>query len=208
MPIHLLLLSCIIGLRKHKKYRLKGAFTPEYFSHFSSDIVPKCRVHTKKIGTKMSSWEPFYPLLESKRFLFLIGWADCKPRPVKLPKGFVKPPFYYPRISIISISISPAHKRRETNLWQHKIKHGSGGDEEVSAFWRFTRKASVEAVGSPSSFYWSQSPTPGTSGGSIRREVVCGLPVNPKQKKKKWRQWLHLPNPPSGTYSSVNAICT
>ena len=26
---------------------------------------------------------------------------------------------------------------------------------------------------------------PGTSGGSIRREVVCGLPVNPKQKKKK-----------------------
>ena len=43
-------------------------------------------------------------------------------------------------------------------------------DEEVSAFWRFTRKASVEAAGSPS---------------SIRREVVCGLPVNPKQKKKK-----------------------
>ena len=33
---------------------------------------------------------------------------------------------------------------------------------------------------------------PGTSGGSIRREVVCGLPVNPKQKKKKkkWRQRL------------------
>ena len=26
-------------------------------------------------------------------------------------------------------------------------------DEEVSAFWRFTRKASVEAAGSPSSFY-------------------------------------------------------
>ena len=37
--------------------------------------------------------------------------------------------------------------------------------------------------------------------------------VNPKQKKKKkkkkkkkWRQWLHLPNPPSGTYSGENAI--
>ena len=30
-----------------------------------------------------------------------------------------------------------------------------------------------------------ESSTPGTSGGSIRREVVCGLPVNPKQKKKK-----------------------
>ena len=28
-------------------------------------------------------------------------------------------------------------------------------------------------------------PDPGTPGGSIRREVVCGLPVNPKQKKKK-----------------------
>ena len=83
---------------------------------------------------------PFQSLLESryfhgrKRFPFLIGWADCKPRPVKLPKSFVKPPFYFPCISIISISISPVHKRRETNLWQHKIKHGSGGDKEVSAF--------------------------------------------------------------------------
>ena len=66
-------------------------------------------------------------------------------------KCFVEPPFYYPGISIISIR--PVHKRRETNLWQHKIKHGSGGNEEVSAFWRFTRKASVEAAGSPSSFY-------------------------------------------------------
>ena len=50
--------------------------------------------------------------------------------------------------------------------------------------------------------------TPGTSGGSIRREVVCGLPVNPKQKKMKWRQRLHLRNLPSGKYSGVNAICT
>ena len=74
---------------------------------------------------------PFQCLLESrychgrKRFPFLIGWADCKPRPVKLPKSFVKPPFYFPCISIISIS--PSHKRRENNLWQHKRKHGSGG---------------------------------------------------------------------------------
>ena len=45
------------------------------------------------------------------------------------------------------------NQRRETNLWQHKRKHGSGGDEEVSAFWRFTRTASVEAARSPSSFY-------------------------------------------------------
>ena len=43
---------------------------------------------------------PFQSLLESryfhgrKRFPFLIGWVDCKPRPVKLPKCFVKPPFY------------------------------------------------------------------------------------------------------------------
>ena len=27
---------------------LLGAFTPQYFSHFSSDTVPKCCVHTKK----------------------------------------------------------------------------------------------------------------------------------------------------------------
>ena len=39
-----------------------------------------------------------------------------------------------------------------------------------------------------------------------RREVVCGLPVNPKQKKKR-RQRLHLPNPPPGTHFGVNAIC-
>ena len=48
---------------------------------------------------------------------------------------------------------------------------------------------------------------PGTSGGSIRREVVCGLPVNPKQKKTMRRQRLHLTNPPSETYSGMNAIC-
>ena len=161
-----------------------GAFTPQYFSHFSSDIVPKCRVHTKKNPELELVHENFFtpfsvPAREQglswrKWFLFLIGWADCKPRPVKLPKSFVKPSFYYPRISIISISISPAHQRRETNLWQHKRKHGSGGDEEVSAFWRFTRKASVEAAGSPSSFYWSQSPTPGgTSGRGLRVAVYA-----------------------------------
>ena len=49
---------------------------------------------------------------------------------------------------------------------------------------------------------------PGTPGGSIRREVVCGLPVNPKQKKTKWRQQLICVIFPQGTYSGVNAICT
>ena len=73
--------------------------------------------------------------------------------------------------------------------------------------WRTNCKQG-EAAGSPSSFYWSQSPTPGTSGGSIRREVVCGLPVNPKQRKTKWRQWLICVIFPQGTYSGVNAICT
>ena len=73
-----------------------GAFTQQYFSHFSSDIV--------------TFPPPFQSLLESryfrgrKRFLCLIGWADCKPRPVKLPKGFVKPPFYLLALTLLALA--------------------------------------------------------------------------------------------------------
>ena len=98
---------------------------------------------------------------------FLIGWVDCKPRPVELPKRFVKPPFYYPCISIISISISPVHKRRET--------HGNTKENMGAVEMRRCRR-SGDLLGDF---------RPGTSGGSIRCEVVCGLPVNPKQKKTK-----------------------
>ena len=85
------------------------AFTPQYFSHFSSEMS---RSHQKEPELKFVHEKLFTPfsvsfpsLLESryfrgrKRFLFLIGWVDCKPRPVKLPKSFVKLPFYYPRES-------------------------------------------------------------------------------------------------------------
>ena len=43
---------------------------------------------------------------------------------------------------------------------------------------------------------------PGTPCGSIRREVVCGLPVNPKQKKTKWRQRHNLPSICPGVISA------
>ena len=93
----------------------------------------------------------------------------------------MKPPFYYPRISIISISISPAHKRRETNLWQHKIKHGSGGDE-VSAFWRFTTEASPQLRGLPAGYLFS-----------------CLRPASkPKAEEDEVTSAAHLRNLPSG----------
>ena len=71
------------------------------------------------------SWEEKVPTSD------WLGGLQTTPR--KTLKSFVN--CVFAGISIISISISPAHKRRETNLWQHKRKHGSCGDEEVSAFY-------------------------------------------------------------------------
>ena len=122
---------------------------------------------------------------------------ELQTTPRKTQTSFCEAAIFFARISIISISISPAHQRRETNLWQHKRKMG-----EVE-WW-----GSVGVLAIYSEVPNSVDFRPGTSGGSIRREVVCSLPVNSKQKKKKWRQRLHLPNPPSGTYSGVNAICS
>ena len=64
----------------------------------------------------------------------------------------------FARISIISIS--PAHQRRETNLWQHKRKHGSGGDEEVSGLLAiYSEGFSPQLRGLPAGdFGWQYTP--------------------------------------------------
>ena len=99
--------------------------------------------------------------------------GELQTTPRKTLKSFVKYLPVFAGISIISISISPAHQRREMNLWQHKKKHWSG------VVMRRCRRSGDLLARLSGDF------RPGTSGGSIRREVVYGLSVNPKQKKKK-----------------------
>ena len=124
-----------------------GAFTPEYFFALS--------------------WEKKVPISD---WLGGLQTTPCK-TPKKLCGLFFlwQMPLYLLVFAGISISISirPAYQRRETNLWQHKKKHGSGGVMRRC-------RHSGDLLGDF---------RPGTSGGSICREVVCGLPVNPKQKK-------------------------
>ena len=71
-----------------------GAFTPEYFSQEQFRQFLGFCVHTKNIWNKNFFLQTFSPLfspcqragtfLGRKRFQFMIGWANCKPRPVKL----------------------------------------------------------------------------------------------------------------------------
>ena len=82
-------------------------------------------------------------------------------------KGFVKPPSY-----LLALALALAPRTNGERLTYGNTKKNMGAVEMMRC------RRSGDLLG-------SQSPTPGTSGGSICREVVCSLPVNPKQKKKK-----------------------
>ena len=119
-------------------------------------IVPiqfrKCAFTPKKSGTRTQFMRtfspPFQPLLESryfrgrKRFLCLIGWADCKPRSVKLPKSFVKPPLYLLALALLALAL--AQRTNEERLTYGNTKENMGAVEmrRCRRFWQFTRKAS------------------------------------------------------------------
>ena len=69
-----------------------AAFTPEYFRLYSSPLVPLVPVRShQKVHLVQGTFSPMLSaclrggtLLGGKSAPVLIGWANCKPRPVKL----------------------------------------------------------------------------------------------------------------------------
>ena len=129
---------------------------PEYFSPYFSRLVPIVPGISRSHQKENLVQGTFTPFVVPAREVGL-SWGEKSTNfwlAGRIANHSEK--FFEAAIVFAGISISLACQRRETNLWQHKRKHGSGGDEEVSAFWRFT-----------------QSPTPGTSGRGLRVAVYA-----------------------------------
>jgi len=139
----------------------KRFYTRVLFPGIVSIVPGILRSHQKDLELELffgNIFTPFQSLLERWYFpgeekVPISDWlGELQTTPRKTPKAIL-----FAHISIISISI--AHQRRETNLWQHKIKRGSGGVmRRCLRFWWFTRD-----------FGWRFTAT------RRPREVVCGL---------------------------------